>query len=324
MFAVEITALRSKVPISAVLCSFRCIRETHPAGSDSHGCERYISLRSATKFGTCRSSPLIRLYGSLMVICNAACDWGHFSMVDSGLLPLREINPHFRYNKGYFIDKGELMKFFIDTANIEEIRKANELGVIDGVTTNPSLMSKEGKDPVKLLKEICSVVKGPVSAEVVGTTSDVMIKEAKSLAAIHKNIVVKISMIEEGLKAVRKLSGLGIRTNVTLVFSSPQALLAAKAGATYVSPFVGRLDDISHNGMALIGEIIEIYDNYMFETEVIVASVRNPLHVVEAARIGAHIATIPYAVISQLIKHPLTDIGLAKFLKDWEKVPKKK
>ncbi|MDA8240503.1 MAG: fructose-6-phosphate aldolase [Nitrospiraceae bacterium] len=215
------------------------------------------------------------------------------------------------------------MKFFIDTANIEEIRKAYELGVIDGVTTNPSLMAKEGKDPVRILREICSVVKGPVSAEVVGTTAEVMIKEAKSLAGIHKNIVVKIPMIEEGLKAVRKLSGLGIRTNVTLVFSSTQALLAAKAGATFVSPFVGRLDDISHNGMALIGEMIEIYDNYMFETEIIVASVRNPLHVVEAARMGAHIATIPYAVIAQLIKHPLTDIGLAKFLKDWEKVPKK-
>lgn len=215
------------------------------------------------------------------------------------------------------------MKFFIDTANIEEIRKAYELGVIDGVTTNPSLMAKEGKDPVRILREICSVVKGPVSAEVVGTTAEVMIKEAKSLAGIHKNIVVKIPMIEEGLKAVRKLSGLGIRTNVTLVFSSTQALLAAKAGATFVSPFVGRLDDISHNGMALIGEMIDIYDNYMFETEIIVASVRNPLHVVEAARMGAHIATIPYAVIAQLIKHPLTDIGLAKFLKDWEKVPKK-
>ena len=215
------------------------------------------------------------------------------------------------------------MKFFIDTANIEEIRKAYELGVIDGVTTNPSLMAKEGKDPVKILREICSVVKGPVSAEVVGTTAEVMIKEAKSLAGIHKNIVVKIPMIEEGLKAVRKLSVLGIRTNVTLVFSSTQALLAAKAGANFVSPFVGRLDDISHNGMALIGEMIEIYDNYMFETEIIVASVRNPLHVVEAARMGAHIATIPYAVIAQLIKHPLTDIGLAKFLKDWEKVPKK-
>jgi len=215
------------------------------------------------------------------------------------------------------------MKFFIDTANIDEIRKANELGVVDGVTTNPSLMAKEGKDPVKVLKEICSVVNGPVSAEVIGVTADVMIKEAKSLSKIHKNIVIKIPMIEEGLKAVKKLSGMGIRTNVTLVFSSTQALLAAKAGATYVSPFVGRLDDISHQGMEIVAEIVDIYENYLFDTEIIVASVRNPLHVVEAARMGAHIATIPYSVIGQLIKHPLTDIGLAKFLKDWEKVPKK-
>ncbi|OGW30157.1 MAG: fructose-6-phosphate aldolase [Nitrospirae bacterium GWC2_42_7] len=216
------------------------------------------------------------------------------------------------------------MKFFIDTANIEEIRKANELGVIDGVTTNPSLMAKEGKDPIKVLKDICKIVKGPVSAEVIGITSDVMVREARSLAAIHKNIVVKIPMIEEGIKAVKKLSALKIKTNVTLVFSSTQALIAAKAGATFVSPFVGRLDDISHYGMGVISEIIDIYDNYMFDTEVIVASIRNPLHVVEAARMGADIATIPYSVITQLIKHPLTDIGLAKFLKDWEKVPKKK
>ncbi len=215
------------------------------------------------------------------------------------------------------------MKFFIDTANVEEIRKANELGVIDGVTTNPSLMAKEGQDPIRILKTICGIVRGPVSAEVVGMTADVMIKEAKSLAGIHKNIVVKIPMIEEGLKAVKKLSGLGIRTNVTLVFSPTQALLAAKAGASFVSPFVGRLDDISHDGMALVSDIIEIYENYMFETEVIVASIRNPLHVVDAARMGAHIATIPYSVITQLTKHPLTDIGLAKFLKDWEKVPKR-
>jgi transaldolase len=215
------------------------------------------------------------------------------------------------------------MKFFIDTANVGEIRKAHELGVIDGVTTNPSLMAKEGKDPVQILKEICSVVNGPVSAEVVGLTADEMVKEAGTLAKIHKNIVVKIPMIEEGVKAVKKLSGLGIRTNVTLVFSSPQALIAAKAGASYVSPFVGRLDDISHVGMDLIGDIIQIYENYLFATEVIVASIRNPLHVVEAAKMGAHIATIPYAVIAQLIKHPLTDVGLAKFLKDWEKVPKK-
>lgn len=216
------------------------------------------------------------------------------------------------------------MKFFIDTANVDEIKKANELGVLDGVTTNPSLMAKEGKEPVALLKTICGIVDGPVSAEVVGLTADEMVKEARSLAKIHKNIVVKIPMIEEGLRAVKKLSTIGIRTNVTLVFSSTQALLAAKAGANFVSPFVGRLDDISHVGMALVSEIVEIYDNYLFETEIIVASIRNPLHVVEAARMGAHIATIPYAVIRQLIRHPLTDVGLEKFLKDWEKVPVKK
>jgi len=215
------------------------------------------------------------------------------------------------------------MKFFIDTANIDEIRKAWDLGVIDGVTTNPSLIAKEGKDPVQILKTICSIVKGPVNGEVVGVTADEMLKEAKALARIHKNIVVKIPMIEEGLKAVKKLSSLGIKTNVTLIFSANQALLAAKAGATYVSPFVGRLDDISHQGMDVAADIMEIYENYLFETEVIVASVRNPLHVLEAARMGAHIATIPYAVISQLAKHPLTDAGLAKFLKDWENVPKK-
>ena len=214
------------------------------------------------------------------------------------------------------------MKFFIDTANIEEIRKAWELGVIDGVTTNPSLIAKEGKDPVQILKTICSIVNGPVNGEVVGVTADEMIREAKALAKIHKNIVVKIPMIEEGLKAVKKLSAMGIRTNVTLIFSANQALLAAKAGASYVSPFVGRLDDISHQGMDIVADIMEIYENYLFQTEVIVASVRNPLHVLEAARMGAHIATIPYSVIAQLAKHPLTDIGLAKFLKDWEKVPK--
>jgi transaldolase len=216
------------------------------------------------------------------------------------------------------------MKFFIDTANIEEIKKAWELGVIDGVTTNPSLISKEGRDPVTLLKKICSIVNGPVSAEAVSMTADEMVREAKSLSKIHENIVIKIPMIEEGLRAVKRLSGMGIKTNVTLVFSPSQALLAAKAGATYVSPFVGRLDDISHTGMEIAGEIIEIYENYMFDTEVIVASVRNPLHVVEAAKMGAHIATIPYSVIIQLIRHPLTDIGIERFLKDWEKVPKKK
>jgi len=215
------------------------------------------------------------------------------------------------------------MKFFIDTANINEIKKAWDLGVIDGVTTNPSLMSKEGKDPIELLKQICSIVNGPVSAEAVTMTAEEMVKEAESLSKIHENIVVKIPMIEEGLRAVKRLSGMGIKTNMTLVFSPSQALLAAKAGATYVSPFVGRLDDISHFGMGIVSEILEIYENYIFDTEVIVASVRNPLHVVEAARMGAHIATIPYSVILQLIKHPLTDIGIEKFLKDWEKVPKK-
>jgi len=216
------------------------------------------------------------------------------------------------------------MKFFIDTANTDEIKKAWELGVIDGVTTNPSLMAKEGKDPVQVLKAICSIVDGPVNAEVVGLTAEVMIKEAKTLSKIHKNIVIKIPMIEEGLKAVKKLSAQGIKTNVTLIFSATQALLAAKAGASYVSPFVGRLDDITHDGMELVSQIINIYDNYLFETEIIVASVRNPLHVLDAAMMGADIATIPYSVITQLAKHPLTDIGLAKFLKDWEKVPKKK
>lgn len=216
------------------------------------------------------------------------------------------------------------MKFFIDTANVEEIKKAWELGVIDGVTTNPSLISKEGRDPVTLLKEICSIVNGPVSAEAVSMTADEMVKEAESISKIHENIVIKIPMIEEGLRAVKKLSGMGLKTNVTLVFSPSQALLAAKAGATYVSPFIGRLDDISHIGMGIVSDIIEIYENYMFDTEVIVASVRNPLHVVEAAKVGAHIATIPYSVIIQLIKHPLTDIGIERFLKDWEKVPKLK
>ncbi len=219
--------------------------------------------------------------------------------------------------------EGDTMKFFIDTANVDEIRKANELGVIDGVTTNPSLIAKEGRQPIPLLKEISRIVNGPISAEAVSMKADDMIKEAKGLSKIHKNIVVKIPMTPDGLKAVKKLSADGIKTNVTLIFSPSQALLAAKAGATYVSPFVGRLDDISHNGMSLVADILEIFDNYMFNTEVIVASIRNPLHVVEAAKMGAHIATIPYSVIIQLTKHPLTDIGIEKFLKDWEKVPNK-
>jgi transaldolase len=214
------------------------------------------------------------------------------------------------------------MKFFIDTANTKEIKEAWELGVIDGVTTNPSLISKEKKEPIKLLREICEIVDGPVSAEVVSLDAEGMVKEAKKLARIHKNIVVKVPMTKDGLKATKVLSKLKIKTNVTLIFSPNQALLAAKAGATFVSPFVGRLDDITHYGMELVSQILEIYDNYSFDTEVIVASIRNPLHVLDAALMGAHIATIPFSVIDQLSKHPLTDIGIEKFLKDWEKVPK--
>ena len=214
------------------------------------------------------------------------------------------------------------MKFFIDTANTDEIREAWDIGVIDGVTTNPSLISKENKNPTKLLREICGIVDGPVSAEVVSLDADGMVKEAKKLAKINKNIVITVPMTVDGLKATKKLSGLNIRTNVTLIFSPNQALLAAKAGASFVSPFVGRLDDISHYGMDIVSQILEIYDNYGFETEVIVASIRNPLHVLDAAEMGAHVATIPFKVIEQLSKHPLTDIGLEKFLADWEKVPK--
>jgi len=214
------------------------------------------------------------------------------------------------------------MKFFIDTANIQEIKKANEWGLVDGVTTNPSLVSKEGRGFKELVKEICSIVDGPISAEAMSLDADGMIKEAKELSKIHKNIVVKIPMTLEGLKAVKVVAKEGIKTNVTLVFSPTQALMAAKAGAAYASPFVGRLDDISHNGMDLVSQILAIYENYDFATEVIVASVRHPLHVVDAALLGAHIATIPFKVIEQLSKHPLTDIGIERFLKDWEKVPK--
>ncbi len=212
------------------------------------------------------------------------------------------------------------MKFFIDTANIEEITKANELGLLDGVTTNPTLVSKEGRDFKELIREICDIVDGPVNAEVVSTDAQGMIDEARELVKLADNIVVKIPLIKEGLKAVKTLSGEDIKTNVTLCFSSVQALMAAKAGAAYISPFIGRLDDISHRGMDLIEQIITIYDNYGFETEVIVASIRNPIHVLEAALIGADISTIPYKVMEQLIKHPLTDIGLEKFLADWKKM----
>ncbi len=214
------------------------------------------------------------------------------------------------------------MKFFIDTADIKEIREGAAMGLVDGVTTNPSLVAKTGKKFRDVLLEICDIVKGPVSAEVVSTNYDGMMKEARENAALRPNIVVKIPLIAEGLKAGRTCTDEGIKTNVTLCFSATQALLAAKAGASYISPFVGRLDDISTNGMQLIGEIVQIYDNYAFETEVLVASVRHPMHIHEAAMMGAHVATAPLSVLLQLCKHPLTDIGLAKFLADWEKVPK--
>jgi transaldolase len=211
------------------------------------------------------------------------------------------------------------MKFFIDTANLDEIRKGVEMGMVDGVTTNPSLVAKENMTFEELLHEICKIVDGPVSAEVVSLDAEGMCKEAKVLAAMSDNIVVKIPMIVEGLKAVKRLTAEGIKTNVTLVFSSAQALLAAKAGATFVSPFVGRLDDIGEHGMDLIGDIMTIYRNYGYDSEVIVASIRNPLHVLDAAMVGADIATIPYKVIEQLAKHPLTANGIDKFLTDWEK-----
>jgi len=215
------------------------------------------------------------------------------------------------------------MKFFIDSANLSEIKEAKAQGLIDGVTTNPSLVAKEGREFRKLIHEICEVVDGPVSAEVVSTEEEGMIKEARELVKIHKHVVVKIPMIPEGLKAVRRLSQEGVKINVTLIFSPTQALLAAKAGATYVSPFVGRLDDISEIGMKLIEQIVTIFHNYDFKTQVLVASVRNPVHVVEAALMGADVATMPFAVIQQLAKHPLTDIGLKKFLADWEKMQQK-
>ncbi|AIJ06113.1 putative transaldolase [Methanocaldococcus bathoardescens] len=210
------------------------------------------------------------------------------------------------------------MKFFLDTANVEEIKKYAELGLVDGVTTNPTLVAKEGRDFYEVVKEICEIVDGPVSAEVISTDAEGMVKEARELAKIADNIVIKIPMTKDGMKAVKILSAEGIKTNVTLVFSPLQALLAAKAGATYVSPFVGRLDDIGHVGMKLIEDVVKIYKNYDIKTEVIVASVRHPWHVLEAAKIGADIATIPPAVMDKLFNHPLTDIGLERFLKDWE------
>ena len=214
------------------------------------------------------------------------------------------------------------MKFFIDTANIEEIKEAHSMGMVDGVTTNPSLVAKEGRDFEEIIKEICEIVDGPISAEVISLDSEGMVKEARHLSSIHANIVVKIPMTVDGLKAVRQLSEEEIKTNVTLVFSPLQALMAAKAGASYASPFVGRLDDISHDGLLLVEQIVEIYNNYAFDTEVIVASVRHPLHVLESALLGADIATIPFNVIAKLAAHPLTDKGIKAFLDDWNKAQK--
>ena len=215
------------------------------------------------------------------------------------------------------------MKFFLDTANVKEIQEAASLGLLDGVTTNPSLVAKEGRSFKEMLVEICNIVDGPISAEVVSLEADAMVKEGKGLAKIHKNIVVKVPLIAEGLKATKRLSAEGIKVNVTLCFSPTQALLAAKAGAWCVSPFIGRLDDISSNGMELIRQILTIYRNYDYKTQVLVASVRHPQHVVEAALAGGHICTMPFSIFQQMVKHPLTDSGLKKFLADWEAQTKK-
>ena len=210
------------------------------------------------------------------------------------------------------------MKFFIDTANVDQIKKANDMGVLDGVTTNPTLVAREGREFKGLIKEICSIVHGPVSAEVISLEAEGMIKEARGLSKIADNIVIKIPICLEGLKATKSLAEEGIKVNMTLIFSPSQGLLAAKAGAAYASPFVGRLDDHSHSGMELIEQLVAMYQNYGYDTEIIVASIRNPIHVVQAALMGAHIATIPYKVIEQLVKHPLTDIGIERFLADWK------
>lgn len=216
------------------------------------------------------------------------------------------------------------MKIFLDTANVEHIKEANSWGIIDGVTTNPTLIAKEGRDFREVVKEICEIVDGPISAEVVSMKSDEMVEEAQDLAKIHKNIIIKVPLMPEGLKTIKKLKELDIKTNATLVFSANQALLAAKAGATYVSPFIGRLDDIGHVGMDIIRDIMIIFENYGFETQVIVASIRNPIHVIDAAIAGAHVATVPWPVLQKMVKHSLTDVGIQRFLYDWEKVPKSK
>ncbi len=214
------------------------------------------------------------------------------------------------------------MKLFIDTANLDEIREVNSWGVLEGVTTNPSLIAKEQRDFKQTVQEIADIVDGPISAEVVSLKAEEMVEEAKDLVNIHPNIVIKVPMTEEGLKATRIFAEQGVRTNVTLVFSASQALLAAKAGASYVSPFLGRLDDVGHNGMDLITEIVHIFDRHLINTEIIAASIRRNTHVTEAAAAGAHISTIPYAVFKQMIKHPLTDLGIERFLKDWENAVK--
>ncbi len=216
------------------------------------------------------------------------------------------------------------MLFFIDTANLKEIKEAAEMGILDGVTTNPSLIAKEGRDWESLVREICQIVEGPVNVEVVGTTADRMIEEGKEVARIHPKVVVKIPMIREGLRAVKQLSAAGIRTNVTLIFSPAQALLAAKAGASYVSPFIGRLDDVGHVGMEVVRQAVTIFRNYGFSTQVLAASLRHPLHVIDAALAGAHVGTMPFKIIEQLVKHPLTDVGLERFLADWEKMLKER
>jgi len=215
------------------------------------------------------------------------------------------------------------MKIFLDTANVEHIKEANSWGIIDGVTTNPSLIAKEGRDFKEVVEEICSIVDGPISAEAVSMDAKGMVKEGRELAKIHENINIKIPMTAEGLKATKELTAKDIKTNVTLVFSPNQALLAAKAGATFVSPFIGRLDDAGHEGMQIVHDIVQIYLNYAYDTEIIVASVRHPVHVVEAAKTGARIATVPWNVLQLMVKHPLTDVGIDKFLADWEKFPKK-
>jgi transaldolase len=215
------------------------------------------------------------------------------------------------------------MKFFIDSADVKEIRAAYDMGCVDGVTTNPSLIAKVGRTLPDVIKEICTIVDGPISAEVISLEADKMVSEGIELSKIHPNVVVKIPMTVDGMRAVKTLTSKGIRTNVTLCFSANQALLAAKAGATYISPFVGRLDDISQDGMGLIADICQIYKNYGFKTQVLVASIRNPIHLLQSAKLGADVATIPLSVIQQLAQHPLTDAGIKKFLADWEKVPKK-